>query len=147
MKNIHNIISNLNRQKNFAKLNSAIIINKLIIALPYNLRKSIIFGHIKNGVLFLATSHSTTSSEINKYKKDLILNLIAQLQSIVDDEAFKTIYDIKAYIPKHIINQRKDMESSIVCIYKERANGEFEVVENKFSKYFNAIKKTIKDTQ
>ena len=109
MKNFQAIISNLYNQDNFKNLYTIEIINKLIATLPYNLRKSFMYSSIKNEILLLAFDHPTSVSEFNNYKKIIMLNTLEQLKIINQDsvqfQKLHRIKDIKAYLPKNILNR------------------------------------------
>ena len=75
MKNIQSIISNL-RRSSLKRLNSNAIINKLLLTLPKDLRKSILFGTIKGDTLFIATANKGVCAEINNFRANDLLNAI-----------------------------------------------------------------------
>lgn len=154
MKNFQAIISNLYNQDNFKNLYTIEIINKLIATLPYNLRKSFMYSSIKNEILLLAFDHPTSVSEFNNYKKIIMLNTLEQLKIINQDsvqfQKLHRIKDIKAYLPKNILNRFDigdiDIEYKVIEYYKERSSGDFIIDENgPYKKEFLAIKNAIKN--
>ena len=153
MNNFQSIISGIFNQDNFKKIHTIAIINKIIATLPYNLRKSFMYSSIKREILLLAFDHPTSVSEFNNYKKNIMLDTIQQLKIIKKDsiefEIIKNIKDIKAYLPKSILNRFDmgdiDIEYKIIAYYKERANGNFIVDKNSpCAKEFLSIKNIIK---
>lgn len=171
MKNIQSIISNL-RRSSLKRLNSNAIINKLLLTLPKDLRKSILFGTIKGDTLFIATANNKgVCAEINNFRANDLLNAInfmcESAESIVDSSEsradsresianptnlsddlaiLRKIKKIKAYIPKTILeNDKKSAqkgEEFIIECYKERALGTFHISENS---PFKEIFSAIKD--
>ena len=153
MKNFQSIISNIFNQEHFKKIHTIAIINKLIATLPYNLRKSFLFSSIKGEMLLLAFDHPTSVSEFNHYKKHIMLNTIEQLKIVKKDSAdiemIKNINDIRAYLPKNILNRFDigdiEIEYQTIEYYKERANGDFIIDENSpYANDFLSIKNAIK---
>lgn len=167
MKNIQSIISNL-RRSSLKRLNSNAIINKLLLTLPKDLQKSILFGTIKGDTLFIATANKGVCAEINNFRSNDLLNAInfmcESAESIVDSGEsmanlnanlsddlviLRKIKKIKAYIPKAILeNDKKSAQKGdefIIEHYKERAVGTFHISENSpFKEIFGAIKDAIK---
>lgn len=171
MKNIQSIISNL-RRSSLKRLNSNAIINKLLLTLPKDLRKSILFGTIKGDTLFIATANKGVCAEINNFRANDLLNAInfmcESAESIIDSGEsranlnanptnlsddlviLRKIKKIKAYIPQNIleISQSKSQQQANIIItehYKERALGTFHISENSpFKEIFSAIKDAIK---
>ena len=170
MKNIQSIISNL-RRGSLKKLNSNAIINKLLLTLPKDLRKHILFGTLKGGTLLIAVANKGVCSEINHFKANDLLNAIDLMcmsldfgessvngvdsrdfnANLKDDLAIlRQIKKIRAYIPKNILEilQNKSLKNDdkiIIQCYKERAKGEFIISENcPFSEIFSKIKSAIK---
>ncbi len=171
MKNIQSIISNL-RRSSLKRLNSNAIINKLLLTLPKDLRKSILFGTIKGDTLFIATANKGVCAEINNFRANDLLNAInfmcESAESIIDSgesranlnanptnlsddlASLRKIKKIKAYIPQNILEilQSKSQQQANIIItehYKERALGTFHISENSpFKEIFSAIKDAIK---
>lgn len=172
MKNIQNIISNL-RQHSLKRLNSNAIINKLLLTLPKDLQKSILFGTLKGDTLFIATANKGVCAEINNFRANDLLNAInfmcESAESIVDSgesranlnanqstnlsddlAILRKIKKIKAYIPQNILEilDKKSAQKGdefIIERYKERAVGTFHISENSpFKDIFGAIKDAIK---
>ena len=173
MNNFQYIISSILNQGNFKKIQTIAIINKIIATLPYNLKKSFMHSSIKGKTLLLTFNHPTSVSEFNNYKKNIVLNTIEQLKILKKDSAdfeiLKDIKDIKAYLPKNILNRfdtlntdyealdssnnylfefntsNIDIEYKTIEYYKERANGDFIIDENSpYAKEFLSIKNAIK---
>lgn len=151
MKNIQSIISNLAIRRNFKHLNTINIIDKLILTLPHNLRKSILFHKLKNDTLLLAMNHPSSVSEFNNFKaKDIMLALeMLKEQNEIDINEIKNIKQVRAYLPKNILNNyKKDFKDDVIVIetYEERSSGEFYVdINNAFKEQFEAIKRAIKN--
>lgn len=168
MKNIQSIISNL-RQHSLKRLNSNAIINKLLLTLPKDLQKSILFGTLKGDTLFIATANKGVCAEINNFRANDLLNAInfmcESAESIVDSgesranlnanqsddlAILRKIKKIKAYIPQNILEilDKKSAQKGdefIIEHYKERAVGTFHISENSpFKEIFSAIKDAIK---
>ena len=171
MKNIQSIISNL-RRGSLKKLNSNAIINKLLLTLPKDLRKHILFGTLKGGTLLIAVANKGVCAEINHFKANDLLNAIDLMQNAFDSSEssanfgvdssdfnanlkddlaiLRQIKKIRAYIPKNILEilQNKSLKNDdkiIIQCYKERAKGEFIISENcPFSEIFSKIKSAIK---
>lgn len=153
MKSISHIISNLSKSKNLNRLENIRIINKLIATFPLNFRKSYLFSVIKNNTLYLALNHPSYVNEINNYKKDIILKHIEVMQDLYKDyNLFQSIKDIKAYLPKNILNNlnlinknnKAFLTDIVVETYVERASGEFNInSDNVFFDKFNRIKSII----
>ncbi|RDU62907.1 hypothetical protein [Helicobacter sp. MIT 14-3879] len=156
MKNIQTIISNLAKKNNFKRLNSLNIINKLILTLPHNLRKSILFPVIKKDILLIAMNHPASASEFNNFKaKDILilLDMLKEEQNNIALDEIKNIKQIKAYVPKDILNRfsivRKEIPKDDVIVietYEERSNGEFYIdCNNVFKQQFEDIRLIIKN--
>ncbi len=167
MKNIQSIISNL-RRSSLKRLNSNAIINKLLLTLPKDLQKSILFGTLKGDTLFIATANKGVCAEINNFRAIDLLNAInfmcESAESIVDSgesranptnlsddlALLRKIKKIKAYIPQNILEilDKKSAQKGdefIIERYKERAVGTFHISENSpFKEIFSAIKDAIK---
>ncbi len=171
MKNIQSIISNL-RRDSLKKLNSNAIINKLLLTLPKDLQKSILFGTLKGDTLLIATANKGVCTEINNFRAPNLLNAInlmcesaesiaysgesranlnANHTNLSDDlEILRKIKKIKAYIPQNILEilQSKSQQQANIIItehYKERALGTFHINENSpFKEIFSAIKSAIR---
>ena len=155
MKNMQSVISKISNKKEFKKLNEFLIINKLIAALPFYLRKSFLFSSIKGRTLFLAMNHPSSASEINNHKKEIILNQIKQIQNLnLLDSNSKNINDIKAYVPHSILSNFQIIKNEEIAIQKikiyfyiERATGNFEIQNNTFKSHFDEIKTIIKNVR
>ena len=83
MKNIQSVISNL-RRGSLKKLNSNAIINKLLLTLPKDLRKHILFGSLKGDTLLIAVANKGVCAEINHFKAQDLLNAIDLMQNAFD---------------------------------------------------------------
>ena len=144
----------------------------MLLTLPKDLRKSILFGTIKGDTLFIATANKGVCAEINNFRANDLLNAInfmcESAESIIDlgesranlnanptnlsDDLviLRKIKKIKAYIPQNIleISQSKSQQQANIIItehYKERALGTFHINENSpFKEIFSAIKDAIK---
>lgn len=151
MKNIQSIISNLTIRRNFKHLNTLNIIDKLILTLPHNLRKSILSYKLKNDTLLIAMNHPSIVSEFNNFKsRDMLFALdMLKEQDEIDVSEIKNIKQIRAYLPKNILNNyKKDFKDDVIVIetYEERSSGEFYVdPNNAFKEQFDAIKRAIKN--
>ena len=160
MKSIQSIISNL-RHGSLKKLNSNAIINKLLLTLPKDLQKHILFGSLKGDTLLIAVANKGVCAEINHFKAQDLLNAIDLMQNafdlgessanLKDDLAIlRQIKQIRAYVPKNILEilQNKSLKNDdkiIIQCYKERAKGEFTISKNSpFSEIFSKIKSAIK---
>ena len=104
MKNIQSIISNL-RRSSLKRLNSNAIINKLLLTLPKDLRKSILFGTIKGDTLFIATANKGVCAEINNFRANDLLNAI---NFIIDSSLRGDSHES----PKQSTNQNLDCHDS-----------------------------------
>ena len=131
MKNIQSVISNL-RHTSLKKLNSNAIINKLLLTLPKDLQKHILFGALKADTLFVAVANKGVCAEINHFKANDLLNAIDLMcmsldlgesskdsressanfgvdlsdfnANLKDDLAIlRQIKQIRAYVPKNIL--------------------------------------------
>lgn len=150
MKNIQSIISNLSIKSNFKRLNTLNIINKLILTLPHNLRKSTLFSVIKNDSLLLAMNHPSSVSEFNNFRvRDMLLALdMLREQNSINIDEIRHIKQIRAYIPRDILKhyKRKLDDEIIIETYEERSSGEFYVDSaNIFKEQFEAIKRAIRN--
>lgn len=112
------------------------------------------YSSIKGENLLLAFDHPTSVSEFNHYKKAIMLSALEQLKIINQDsvefEQLRHIKNIKAYLPKNILNRfdmgEIDIEYKSIEYYQERANGDFVIDENSpYKKEFLSIKKSIKN--
>ena len=152
MKDMQSVISEISNRKEFKKLNEFLIINKLIAALPFYLRKSFLFSSIKGRTLFLAMNHPSISSEINNHKKEIFLNQIKQIKKIAPlDSNIQKIEDIRAYVPNNILGRFNTIKSKTEKIefyfYIERAFGDFEIENGDFANHFEKIKTIIKNVR
>lgn len=159
MKNIQSIISNL-RRDSLKRLNSNAIINKLLLTLPKDLQKSILFGTLKGDTLFIATTNKSICTEINNFRVPDLLNAINFIldSSLLANKATEAIHEskmdyliiereqnleilrkikkIKAYIPRNRLKQEEQnkykRKADIIIIehYKERATGKFHISKN-----------------
>ncbi len=155
MKNIQSIISNLSKQNSFKRLNTLGIINKLILTLPYNLRKSVLFSSLKGNTLLIAFNHPSSASEFNNYKVKIFLQSLEQIKisynNPQDLAEIMPIKHAKGYIPRNILNTfdivssiQKDEKIIIEC-YKEHSSGNFSISsDNPFYDIFSKIQNTIK---
>ena len=83
MKNIQSVISNL-RRGSLKKLNSNAIINKLLLTLPKDLQKHILFGALKADTLLIAVANKGVCAEINHFKANDLLNAIDLMRNAFD---------------------------------------------------------------
>lgn len=167
MKNIQSVISNL-RRGSLKKLNSNAIINKLLLTLPKDLQKHILFGALKGDTLLIAVANKGVCAEINHFKANDLLNAIDLMcmsldlgesnkdsressANLKDDlKILRQIKQIRAYVPKNILEilQEKSLKNDdkiIIQYYKERAKGEFNISKNcPFGEIFSKIKSAIK---
>lgn len=147
MKKFHQIISNLRTQNRFRKLNENLIIDKLLLSLPQQMRKNIVFSLIKNNVLLIAMRHPAFSSEFNNFYAQILTNIIKEAQNVAGYEILRQIEFIKAYMPTNILNEIKESveKEHKIWVYKERSNGEWKVdCDNIFKAQFDEIKAIIK---
>lgn len=161
MKNIQNIISNMCKNDEFKRLDSLLIINKIISTLPHNLRKSFIYASIKRESLFLAFNHPSSISEFNNYRKEIFKNALEQYFILHKDSKesseLKNIKIIQAFLPNKFLNDfnlisfkalntPKYTHKDAIEYYKERAKGDFKLLENSpFYEMFKNIQTIIKN--
>jgi len=138
MKNANEILTHLKYYPEFKKINTNIIIERFISALPLKLKKGIKFGYIKNQTLFFVLTHPVYKMEF-EYNKSLI-------KSLLKTANIANVNDINFFVTNVIENkiEKKEEEN----YYKERAYGIFENfcedinLHNKFEEIRKIIKKS-----
>lgn len=147
MKKFQHIFSNL-CDNNFRRVNTIRIIEQLLIALPYNLRKSFRYFSVKGDTIFIAFNHPSSVSEFNHYKRDIMLNALesAKANPALDTAQIAHITKIRAFLPKDALKARDSTPREIIVeCYKERAKGDFEIPESHpFGEFFKRIQSAIK---
>ncbi len=121
MKNAAKILSHLQHQPQFNKLTQFACIKKVQRLFPPHLQKMVLYGYIRNDILFFALAHPGAKQEF-----DIILDSIkTPLKAYPPKECNGTaINDIKAFVshkPRLRFTETKPAQQ----LYHERAQGGF----------------------
>lgn len=86
-------------------------------------REQILFITIKHHKLLFAFKHQALCVEFNHYKHKFIIESLRQHKERFP--LLSSIQEIKAYVPRHILTQAKNIESASQKPYYEHSNGDF----------------------
>ncbi|CAA6808045.1 MAG: Unknown protein [uncultured Campylobacterales bacterium] len=142
MKNTKRLLHELSYKKEFNKLNTYYVINKVKELLPSHLSSSIAFMYVKDNTLFFAMDHQAKRVEL-EYKKQMILGWLKQIAKQKPKYEFVLkVKNIKAFV---IYKTMQKQKPKISLIYEERSSGDFPIKTNndKISKILDNIKKLI----
>ena len=112
MKNIQSIISNL-RRGSLKKLNSNAIINKLLLTLPKDLQKHILFGSLKGDTLLIAVANKGVCAEINHFKAQDLLNAIDLMQNAFGESSKDSRLDSAKSSANQSLNQSANFNANL----------------------------------
>ncbi len=121
MKNCTQILSHLKHQPQFSKLAQYECIRSVRKLFPPHLQKMILYGYIRNGILFFVFNHPGAKQEFNIIIESIKAPLKAYPPKTCQSYPFN---DIKAFVthkPVHKTEQRSDAELT----YTERSEGTF----------------------
>lgn len=121
MKNAAKILSHLQHQPQFNKLTQFACIKKVQQLFPPHLQKMVLYGYMRNDILFFALAHPGAKQEF-----DIILDSIKTPLKLYPPKECggTTITDIKAFVshkPRLKFTETKPTE----YLYRERAAGDF----------------------
>ena len=142
MKNVSDILKNLQSQPQFSKLNHFECIKKIESLFSAPLQKMVKFSYIKNRTLFFVLNHPGAKQEfdnnIDSIKSALKFVTPTECQGIEFDE-------IKAFVT-HTPRQQRSFQPTTKQTYKERASGTLPVnlKDEKLNKLVRSIFEIIK---
>jgi len=121
MKNAAKILTHIKHQPQFAKLTHYACIQKIRELLPPHLQKLVLYGYIRNNVMFFALAHPGAKQEF-----DIILDSIKAPLKAYPPKACSgiTIADLKAFV-SHKPPMRFSKTRPVELQYAERAKGAF----------------------
>jgi len=143
MKNASQIINSIQNKPQFSKLSYYKCIDKIKSLFSIPLQRMIKFSYIKNSTLFIVLNHPAGKQEFDNSIKSIksalkfYMPTECSMNSVEDIKAFVTHTPDKKPIPFKIKKQ----------IYKERANGEFniDIKDEKLHSLIKSIQDIIKD--
>ncbi len=123
MKKASDVISFLQSEPRFKKLQNVRCIEKIVDAFLPTTRRFVEFGYIKNKTLFLVLSHNAGKQEL-----DNNIKMIKEvLNSIVIQECQGVEFnEIRSFVTNKPRKKNQKKRSS-VPFYEERADGEFRI--------------------
>lgn len=138
MKKLDDILIHLKQQPHLKKLNTNMILEKLISILPPRLKKGIKFAYIKHETLYFVLKHPVYKSEFEYNKQD-----IKALLKIIKLE---DIHDIRCFVSNEVDKKYTEVKQESPS-YKERSNGYFDNNTNnkKLHQTFEKIRELIKE--
>ena len=145
MKKASDIIQSIQLQPQFKKLQDFKCIDKILSSILPTSHKFIVYGFIKNDILFIVVNHNIGKIEIDNNIKTI--KDILKLKT--PDECLGTnLKDIKTLVTNKPIKKLKLDKKDTTSYYHERAKGEFDVdifKDEKLKKIALEIKKIIKN--
>lgn len=138
MKNANEILSHLKYSPEFKKINTNILLDKLINALPAAIKKGVKFAYTRKQTLFFVLNHPVYKMEI-KHNIELIKGLLKEFK-IANIEKID-------YFVTHSPVKKETKENIIFETFKERSNGIFinKAKNSEVFKKFEEIREVIKD--
>jgi hypothetical protein len=145
MKNSQQIISSLQDKPKFSKLSNFRCIQKIKSLFLPEVQRYVIYGYIKNNVLFFVLNHNAGKQEFD----NTVRSVKSSLNTFTPDECSKNkITDIKAYVSH---KRHKDdtlyLGSSTYETFPERSHAAFtnSVTDEKLHKVIENIRKILDD--
>lgn len=122
MKDSQQIVSHLRSQSIFAPLKSIQCINTVKTLLPERLHRFILFGYIRNNILFFALNHPGAKQEFD----NIINSIKAPLKNLPPEacSAFQ-LQDVRAFV-SHKRSLRFQSNHDTAPHYQERSKADFE---------------------
>ncbi|MEA3372549.1 MAG: hypothetical protein U9Q62_02545 [Campylobacterota bacterium] len=121
MKNSAQILSHLKHQPQFSKLAQHECIRSVQKLFPPHLQKMILYGYIRNGILFFVFNHPGAKQEFDLIIESIKTPLRAYPPKTCQSDPFN---DIKAFVT-HKPLYKAAQKSKPELLYAERAEGTF----------------------
>ncbi len=123
MKKAHDILSSLQNQPQFRKLDNVRCIHKILSVFLPSVQRFIEYGYIKNGTLFVVLNHNAGKQEFDnniKMIKDLLKSIkIPECEGVHFSQ-------IKAFVTNRP-RRKRGSKRETVPFYEERSKGEFDI--------------------
>jgi hypothetical protein len=141
MKNSSQILSHLKHQPQFSKLAQHDCIQSVKNLFPPRLQKMILYGYIRNGILFFVFNHPGAKQEFDIIIESIKAPLKAHMPLTCLENPFN---DIKAFVT-HQPLQRSNNPKKEQQLYPERSEGSFDnpVTDKKLHELIEQIRQTI----
>jgi len=138
MKKLDDILTHLKQKPHLKKLNTNMILDKLISILPPRLKKGVKFAYVKHETLYFVLKHPVYKSEFEYNKQD-----IKALLKIIKLE---DINEIRFFVSNEVIKKSEESLDEGPR-YKERSHGYFDnnTKNEKTFLLFEKIRKLIKE--
>jgi len=143
MKNVNQILQNIQNKPQFSKLSRFACIKRIQSIFTPVLQKMIKFAYIRNDTLFFVLNHPGAKQEFDNN----IQSIKSALNFHTPEECRETlIKDIKAFVT-HTPNKVYTFQTKEPVLYKERAKGDFEIniKDEKLNLLLQSIQKIIKE--
>ena len=124
MKKASDVISSLQNEPRFKKLQNVRCIDKIVNAFLPTTRRFVEFGYIKNKTLFLVLSHNAGKQEL-----DNNIKMIKEvLNRITIEECDGIEFDqIRSFVTNKPRKKETHPKRETIPFYVERSNGEFSI--------------------
>ena len=124
MKNAKEIITSLQNEPRFKKLQNVRCIERIVNAFLPNARRFVEFGYIKNKTLFLVLNHNAGKQELDNNIKMIkeVLNAIK-----IEECEGVTFDQIRSFVTNKPRKKEMYRRYETIPYYAERSKGEFDV--------------------
>ncbi len=145
MKNSTQILSHLKHQPQFSKLAHYDCIKSVKNLFPPRLQQMILYGYIRNGVLFFVFNHPGAKQEFDIIIESIKAPLKAHMPASCAGSPF---HDVKAFVSHEPLSKQEDSDHTVET-YPERSQGNFDnpVTDQKLHDTIETIRQTILEQQ